>query len=54
MPTVTRPFRKWLDPVDGAGGRISAIGAVIVAAGYALTLTLFASVTWLQFWDYRN
>lgn len=23
MPTVTRPFRKWLDPVDGAGLRTS-------------------------------
>jgi antibiotic biosynthesis monooxygenase (ABM) superfamily enzyme len=54
MPNVTRPFRTWLDPVDGAGLRISAIGAAVVIVGYGLTLTLFASVTWLQFWDYAN
>ena len=54
MPTVTRPFRNWLDPVDGAASRISALGAAVVVAGYAVTLALFASVKWLQFWDYAN
>ena len=54
MPTVTRPFRNWLDPVDGAAFRISAIGAAVVVVGYGVTLALFASVTWLQFWDYAN
>ena len=54
MPNVTRPFRAWLDPVDGAGLRISAIGAAVVIVGYGLTLALFASVTWLQFWDFAN
>jgi antibiotic biosynthesis monooxygenase (ABM) superfamily enzyme len=54
MPNVTRPFRKWLDPVDGAGSRISLIGALIIGAGYALTLVVFATIKWLQFWDYVN
>jgi antibiotic biosynthesis monooxygenase (ABM) superfamily enzyme len=48
MPNVTRPFRTWLDPVDGSGLRISAIGAAVVFAGYAVSLALFSSVTWLQ------
>lgn len=54
MPTVSRPFRTWLDPVDGAGLRISAIGAAVVIVGYAVTLALFASITWLQYWDYAD
>jgi antibiotic biosynthesis monooxygenase (ABM) superfamily enzyme len=54
MPTVTRPFRNWLDPVDGAAFRVSAIGAFVVVAGYGVTLAVFASVTWLQFWDFAN
>lgn len=52
MPNVTRPFSRWLDPVDGAGARISALGAAVIVGGYVLTLALFASVRWLQFWDY--
>ena len=54
MPAVTGWFRRWLDPVQGAGVRVSAIGAGVVAAVYAVTLTIFASVTWLQFWDYLD
>ena len=54
MPNVTKWFRRWLDPVDGAGVRISLIGAGIVVLGYVLTLALFGSVTWLQFWDYQD
>ena len=52
MPTVTGWFRHWLDPVDGAGLRVSLIGAGAIVVVYAATLTLFVSVTWLQFWDY--
>jgi len=52
MPAVTGWFRRWLDPVDGAAVRISLIGAAIIAAVYLATLALFASVNWLQFWDY--
>ncbi len=54
MPVVTGWFRRWLDPVDGAGLRVSVIGAGVAAAVYAVTLTIFASVTWLQFWDYLD
>lgn len=54
MPAVTRPFRRWLDPVDGASVRISAIGGVLVVVLYAVTLSVFASVKWLQFWDYLD
>jgi antibiotic biosynthesis monooxygenase (ABM) superfamily enzyme len=52
MPVVTGWFRRWLDPVDGAGWRVSLIGAGVVVVVYVATLTLFASVQWLQFWDY--
>lgn len=54
MPQVTRPFRRWLDPVDGAGARISVVGAAVVIGGYALTLVVFASVRWLQYWDFAD
>ena len=54
MPAVTGWFRRWLDPVEGAGARVSAIGAGVVAGGYAVTQAIFASVTWLQFWDYLD
>jgi hypothetical protein len=54
MPAVTGWFRRWLDPVEGAGTRVSVIGAAIVAGVYAVTLTIFATVTWLQFWDYLD
>jgi antibiotic biosynthesis monooxygenase (ABM) superfamily enzyme len=52
MPVVTGWFRRWLDPVDGAGLGISLLGAGVVIVVYAVTLALFASVNWLQFWDY--
>ncbi|MGQ4618461.1 antibiotic biosynthesis monooxygenase [Nocardia sp. R7R-8] len=51
-PAVAKRFRRWLDPVDGASPRISIIGAAVVVVLYALTLLLFASVRWLQYWDY--
>jgi hypothetical protein len=54
MPWATRPFRRWLDPVDGRGRRISLVGAAVVLAGYAGTLVVFATVQWLQFWDYNT
>lgn len=52
-PAVAACFRRWLDPIDGAGWRISAVGAAVVVVVYALTLLLFASVQWLQYWDYN-
>ena len=54
MPWAGRRFRLWLDPVDGAGPRVSALGAAVLVAGYALTLALFAAVQWLQYWDYAR
>ncbi|MGW6378593.1 antibiotic biosynthesis monooxygenase [Rhodococcus sp. NPDC055112] len=54
MPAVTRWFRRWLDPVDGAGPRVGLVGAVAVAVVYTATLTTFATVHWLQFWDYMD
>ncbi|WP_330233989.1 antibiotic biosynthesis monooxygenase [Nocardia sp. NBC_00508] len=53
-PAVAARFRRWLDPIDGAGLRISAAGAAVIVVLYALTLLLFASVTWLQYWDYNE
>ncbi|MGO4649532.1 antibiotic biosynthesis monooxygenase [Nocardia sp. 2YAB30] len=50
-PAVATCFRRWLDPIDGAGWRISAAGAAVVVAVYVMTLLLFASVRWLQYWD---
>ncbi|MDG4663283.1 antibiotic biosynthesis monooxygenase [Mycobacterium sp. 236(2023)] len=54
MPAVSRPFAGWLDPVDGAGARVSAKGALAIVVVYAVTLTLFATVRELQFWDYMD
>jgi uncharacterized protein len=54
MPAVSRPFRRWLDPVDGAGAGISVTGAVVILGLYALTFTVFATVHELQFWDYAS
>lgn len=54
MPVATMPFRRWLDPVDGASARVTAVGAAVILVVYAVTLTLFASVRELQFWDYMD
>jgi hypothetical protein len=54
MPAVSQRFSRWLDPIDGAGVRISARGAVVILIGYAVTLTVFATVHQLQFWDFAN
>lgn len=52
MPVMSRIFRRWLDPVDGAGLRVSLTGAAVIVLGYLATLALFAVVKDLQFWDY--
>ncbi|MCV7230044.1 antibiotic biosynthesis monooxygenase [Mycolicibacterium komossense] len=54
MPSISRPFRRWLDPIDGADRRISMRGALIILALYAVTLAIFASVKYLQFWDFAR
>jgi antibiotic biosynthesis monooxygenase (ABM) superfamily enzyme len=53
MPFAAKRMRRWLDPVDGAGLAVTLRGAAVVGAVYVVTLTVFATVTWLQFWDYR-
>lgn len=50
MPTVSSWCRRWLDPVDGAGWRVSLRGAVVAVAVYVLSWTIFATVDWLQYW----
>lgn len=54
MPWAGRLFRRWLDPIDGAGRRISVQGAAVMLVGYAITLVIFATVHWLQYWDAPN
>jgi uncharacterized protein len=41
VPAASLPFRRWLDPIDGASGRISLAGAAVVVVGYAALLTIF-------------
>lgn len=50
MPFTARRFRRWLDPIDGAGWRAGLTGAAVVVALYAISLALFATVPWLQYW----
>jgi uncharacterized protein len=52
-PLAAKAFNRWLDPVEGAAMRITLLGGVVLGALYAASLWLFASVRWLQFWDYR-
>jgi antibiotic biosynthesis monooxygenase (ABM) superfamily enzyme len=52
MPLATWVFGFWLDPERGSSIKVSIIGAVVVGVVYAITLTVFATVRWLQFWDY--
>ena len=48
MPTVSSWCRRCLDPVDGASLRISLRGAAVAVIVYAASLTVFATVEWLQ------
>lgn len=41
VPFVSRPFRRWLDPIDGASARIGLAGATMIAIAYAALLVLF-------------
>lgn len=54
MPFAVARMRRWLDPVDGAGRVVTARGTAVVLAVYAVTLAVFAGITWLQFWDYPD
>ena len=44
VPAVSRPFRRWLDPIDGASGRISLAGATAIAIAYGALLVIFPLV----------
>jgi uncharacterized protein len=50
MPTVASWCRRWLDPVDGAGLRISLRGAAVAVIAYVASLAVFATVEGLQYW----
>jgi uncharacterized protein len=50
MPTASSWCRRWLDPVDGADLRVTLRGTGIAVIVYIVSLTLFATVEWLQFW----
>lgn len=41
VPAVSRPFRRWLDPIDGAPARISVTGATAICSAYAALVVLF-------------
>ncbi len=51
MPTVASWCRRWLDPVDGASLRISLRGTAVAVIVYAASLTAFATVEALQYWN---
>ncbi|QLL05084.1 antibiotic biosynthesis monooxygenase [Mycobacterium vicinigordonae] len=44
VPAASRPFRRWLDPIEGESRRISAAGAAVVAVGYAAALLIFTLI----------
>ena len=48
MPLAARLLRRWLDPVEGAGVKVSALGAVAVCAGYLLLFLIFSTVGFLK------
>ena len=48
MPLSARLLGRWLDPVEGAGAKVSAIGAVAVCAGYLLMFLIFGTVGFLK------
>ncbi len=44
VPAASRPFRRWLDPIDGASTRISLAGAAMVVVGYGVLLLVFSLI----------
>lgn len=49
VPAASRMFRRWLDPVDGAGWRFSLAGAGVIVACYAVIILIFGWISWLHF-----
>jgi antibiotic biosynthesis monooxygenase (ABM) superfamily enzyme len=54
MPFAVARMRRWLDPVEGRSATVTVRGTAVIFAVYAITLAVFASITWLQFWDYPH
>jgi antibiotic biosynthesis monooxygenase (ABM) superfamily enzyme len=54
MPFAVKRMRRWLDPVEGAGRAVTLRGAGVVLGVYAVTLVVFATVRWLQYWDFGS
>ncbi|MDD2858154.1 MAG: hypothetical protein PHU75_05695 [Candidatus Nanopelagicales bacterium] len=52
MPTATRVFGFWLDPIEGRAIRPTVLGISIIVLIYAVTLVVFMTVKDLQFWDF--
>ncbi|OBA82916.1 hypothetical protein A9W99_10095 [Mycobacterium sp. 1164966.3] len=44
VPAASRPFRRWLDPIDGTSARISVAGAAVLAVAYAALVLIFTLV----------
>jgi antibiotic biosynthesis monooxygenase (ABM) superfamily enzyme len=44
VPAASLPFRRWLDPIDGATARISLAGAAVLVVGYAALVLIFALI----------
>ena len=44
VPAISRPFRRWLDPIDGAPTQISVAGAAAITVAYAVLVALFLLV----------
>jgi hypothetical protein len=44
VPAASVPFRRWLDPVDGAPARITAAGAAVLVVGYAALVLVFTFI----------
>jgi antibiotic biosynthesis monooxygenase (ABM) superfamily enzyme len=42
VPALSRPFRRWLDPIDGAARRTSLAGTAAVVVGYVVLVLLFS------------
>lgn len=41
VPAASLPFRRWLDPIDGAAARISLGGAAVLVVAYAVLMLIF-------------
>lgn len=44
VPVASRPFRRWLDPIDGASARVSVTGAALVVVAYSALLLIFTLI----------